>query len=242
MPESIGKPIKLVIGKREESKSKPRGPGRPQKTRKIEEPSKPVSLKLKLTVARPLIKPEEDDINNSVEEFNSECPVCGRIIAGDASDINEHVEACLDDGGSSSEEASAYSGDEQAPLVEDTISTPVNVEGDDSRYGRPQYTFEDVHRIIEEASLRSKVEPEGTMPRPSSPTELLMERIRVQQEQLDKHPKCLICLDSYQKPLVSVVCWHVSCEECWCRVLAAKRLCPQCKRITSPDDLRRIYL
>lgn len=54
--------------------------------------------------------------------------------------------------------------------------------------------------------------------------------------------KCRICMEVYSVPLVSVSCWHVHCEECWLRTLGAKKLCPQCNMITSPSDLRRIYL
>ncbi|KAG1670236.1 E3 ubiquitin-protein ligase RNF220 [Nymphon striatum] len=56
------------------------------------------------------------------------------------------------------------------------------------------------------------------------------------------HFKCLICMEQYTNPLVSVCCWHVHCEECWLRTLGAKKLCPQCNMITSPTDLRRVYL
>ncbi|XP_059609085.1 E3 ubiquitin-protein ligase RNF220-like [Phlebotomus argentipes] len=54
--------------------------------------------------------------------------------------------------------------------------------------------------------------------------------------------KCLICLDEFRVPVVSISCWHVHCEECWLRTLGARKLCPQCNMITSPSDLRRIYL
>ncbi|KAK6989505.1 hypothetical protein BgiMline_012727, partial [Biomphalaria glabrata] len=54
--------------------------------------------------------------------------------------------------------------------------------------------------------------------------------------------KCLICMDSYKTPLTSIQCWHVHCEACWMRTLGAKKLCPQCNMITSPNDLRRVYL
>ncbi|XP_071450511.1 E3 ubiquitin-protein ligase RNF220-like [Hetaerina americana] len=54
--------------------------------------------------------------------------------------------------------------------------------------------------------------------------------------------KCLICMDVYKKPVISICCWHVHCEECWLHTLGAKKLCPQCNMITSPTDLRRIYL
>lgn len=55
-------------------------------------------------------------------------------------------------------------------------------------------------------------------------------------------PKCLICMEPYSKPVTSTQCWHVHCEECWLRTMGAKKLCPQCNMITSPTDLRRIYL
>lgn len=55
-------------------------------------------------------------------------------------------------------------------------------------------------------------------------------------------PRCLICMDMYTKPVTSIQCWHVHCEECWLRTLGTKKLCPQCNMITSASDLRRIYL
>ncbi|XP_077980996.1 E3 ubiquitin-protein ligase RNF220-like [Glandiceps talaboti] len=61
------------------------------------------------------------------------------------------------------------------------------------------------------------------------------------QSKPDKY-KCLICMEMYHTPVVSVQCWHVHCEECWLRTLGAKKLCPQCNMITSPSDLRKIYL
>uniref|UniRef100_A0A8C4QC98 Ring finger protein 220 n=1 Tax=Eptatretus burgeri TaxID=7764 RepID=A0A8C4QC98_EPTBU len=54
--------------------------------------------------------------------------------------------------------------------------------------------------------------------------------------------KCLICMEPYTVPLTSIQCWHVHCEECWMRTLGVKKLCPQCNTITSPGDLRKIYL
>ncbi|TTM04434.1 DNA methyltransferase 1-associated protein 1 [Bagarius yarrelli] len=69
-------------------------------------------------------------------------------------------------------------------------------------------------------------------------------RIRDLEKQLTRGDriKCLICMDSYTIPLASIQCWHVHCEECWLRTLGAKKLCPQCNTITSPGDLRRVYL
>uniref|UniRef100_A0A8C6U3I4 E3 ubiquitin-protein ligase RNF220 n=1 Tax=Neogobius melanostomus TaxID=47308 RepID=A0A8C6U3I4_9GOBI len=72
----------------------------------------------------------------------------------------------------------------------------------------------------------------------------LKARIRELEKQLSKGDrfKCLICMDTYATPLTSIQCWHVHCEECWLRTLGAKKLCPQCNTITSPGDLRRVFL
>ncbi|KAM9238623.1 E3 ubiquitin-protein ligase RNF220 isoform 2-T2 [Leptosomus discolor] len=74
--------------------------------------------------------------------------------------------------------------------------------------------------------------------------EALKARVRELERQLSRGDryKCLICMDAYTMPLTSIQCWHVHCEECWLRTLGAKKLCPQCNTITSPGDLRRIYL
>lgn len=67
-------------------------------------------------------------------------------------------------------------------------------------------------------------------------------RIREFEQQRSQKLKCLICIDEYRVPVVSICCWHVHCEECWLRTLGARKLCPQCNMITSPTDLRRIYM
>ncbi|CEP09025.1 hypothetical protein [Parasitella parasitica] len=69
----------------------------------------------------------------------------------------------------------------------------------------------------------------------------LKARIR-ELESASKSSNCLICLESYKTPLTSIVCWHVHCEQCWLHTLGTKKLCPQCQKITTPADLRRIYL
>uniref|UniRef100_A0A452HEQ9 RING-type domain-containing protein n=1 Tax=Gopherus agassizii TaxID=38772 RepID=A0A452HEQ9_9SAUR len=68
-----------------------------------------------------------------------------------------------------------------------------------------------------------------------------IQELRRQLLQKDSY-KCHICLDSYSVPLTSIQCWHIHCEQCWLRTLGSKKLCPQCNAITSPSDLRRVYL
>lgn len=70
----------------------------------------------------------------------------------------------------------------------------------------------------------------------------LKAKIREYENFIKNKQKCLICLDNYKIPLVSISCWHVYCENCWLYSLGARKLCPQCNMITSPTDLRRIYL
>ncbi|XP_076163358.1 E3 ubiquitin-protein ligase RNF220 isoform X5 [Ptiloglossa arizonensis] len=73
--------------------------------------------------------------------------------------------------------------------------------------------------------------------------EALRGRIRELEAEMRCQPfKCLICMEQYKKPVTSVCCWHVHCEQCWLHTLGAKKLCPQCNMITSPSDLRRIYV
>ncbi|KAF2879630.1 hypothetical protein ILUMI_26543 [Ignelater luminosus] len=53
--------------------------------------------------------------------------------------------------------------------------------------------------------------------------------------------KCLICLEHYKKPVISTVCWHVHCEECWLHTLGSKKVCPQCNQF-HPDSLLKLMI
>ncbi|XP_036673130.2 E3 ubiquitin-protein ligase Rnf220 [Drosophila suzukii] len=72
--------------------------------------------------------------------------------------------------------------------------------------------------------------------------ESLKAKLRLYEKQAQGKYKCLICIDDYKNPAISVSCWHVHCEQCWLQTLGARKLCPQCNSITTPKDLRRIYL
>ncbi|XP_041659333.1 E3 ubiquitin-protein ligase RNF220a isoform X4 [Cheilinus undulatus] len=97
-----------------------------------------------------------------------------------------------------------------------------------------------VPRTCKNSEIEKVTEEEST----ATTMEALKARIRELERQIlrgDRY-KCLICMDSYTMPLTSIQCWHVHCEECWLRTLGNKKLCPQCNTITSPGDLRRVYL
>lgn len=88
-------------------------------------------------------------------------------------------------------------------------------------------------------SATSEDAPKGAL---SHVVTSLQERLRQLEERHSDSTKCLICMEPYTKPVVSVCCWHVHCQDCWLKTLGAKKLCPQCNSITGAGDLRRIYL
>ncbi|XP_063707941.1 E3 ubiquitin-protein ligase Rnf220 [Culicoides brevitarsis] len=110
--------------------------------------------------------------------------------------------------------------------------------------------------VKEGSHSRAPTEPRSTMEAPeplpkddfdsNSDTnhtiESLKSKIREYERYVQNKPKCLICMDDFKLPVVSICCWHVYCQECWLNSLGSKKLCPQCNSITGPADLRRIYL
>ncbi|XP_065165169.1 E3 ubiquitin-protein ligase Rnf220-like [Atheta coriaria] len=189
---------------------------------------------------------EESDENIDVENFEEyEWAGQSRVRA-----------TTLLQGGVTSLGTSVTMADEDEDLV---------VDGDDAQmFGSPQYSERDI--ILPDAdkardALRKAVlgadgtgdEPdeddednELTCEAQGDPTiEALKNRIRELESRESNNAevyKCLICMERYKKPVISVCCWHVHCEICWLQTLGAKKLCPQCNMITSPADLRRIYM
>eukprot|EP01118_Nematostelium_gracile_P000768 TRINITY_DN10776_c0_g1_i1.p1 TRINITY_DN10776_c0_g1~~TRINITY_DN10776_c0_g1_i1.p1 ORF type:complete len:373 (+),score=87.00 TRINITY_DN10776_c0_g1_i1:45-1121(+) len=129
----------------------------------------------------------------------------------------------------------------------------LDVEEENDKYGKPQYSESDLIKLKDDDDDDDEEKAEDyehLIPQhisnpeqvPMSMVDLLKIKINEQQALISKCPKCLICLEAYEVPLVSVECWHVHCEKCWLSSLGAKKLCPQCKVITSASDLRRIFL
>lgn len=142
------------------------------------------------------------------------------------------------------------------------------VDGDDSqRYGSPQYSDRDMifpedesdnntlrKMLLEQYDNGNKVkktnrsEEKPTKSLEESKEDPIIEVLKKRISELESREqcrevyKCLICMERYRTPVISVSCWHVHCEQCWLQTLGAKKLCPQCNVITSPADLRRIYM
>ncbi|KAG7173315.1 E3 ubiquitin-protein ligase RNF220-like [Homarus americanus] len=92
--------------------------------------------------------------------------------------------------------------------------------------------------VMEGSDGGSRVEPM------SVELEALKEKVRVLERDGAAPSKflCLVCQTEYDRPAVSVVCWHVLCEACWAHTLGVKSECPQCSQSVSPEDLRPIHL
>ncbi len=136
----------------------------------------------------------------------------------------------------------------------------IDIEEAGDKFGKPQYDadksleellveFDNSEALPEEETELQEIESalvdssvEGKV-NDKQIIEALTARIRSLESQVATSAfKCLICLDTYSTPLVSINCWHVHCEKCWLLSLSSKKLCPQCRMITLPTELRRIYL
>lgn len=193
------------------------------------------------------------------------CPVCNKETS---EDINIHVEKCLrrsENSEAESDENIDVEGFEEyewagqsrvraTSLLEGGVSSlgtsismteedeELIVDGDDTQtYGSPQYSEKDIVRPTED-SEPCTADSGKDMGDPI--IEVLKKRItELESKEHDNEIyKCLICMERYKTPVVSVCCWHVHCEQCWLHTLGVKKLCPQCNMITSPSDLRRVYM
>lgn len=156
---------------------------------------------------------------------------------------------------------------QRADLDQDAdLDVEIDIEDDDtderSKFGKAQFTSDSLEKpsgtsntsLITNATsssssssiLPSPVTSNSKMAIFGSTNEILIDALKARLKECESSaassPKCLICMSAYINPVVSIVCWHVHCEECWMLTLKEKRLCPQCQVITSPEDLRRIYL
>lgn len=206
------------------------------------------------------------------EDINLHVEMCLRRSEGNGGDSDENIDVegfeeyewagqsrvrvtSLLEGGVSNLGTSLSMADEDEDLV---------VDGDDAQlYGSPQYFERDVilpgndreqialRRAVLESygekpeikNVPEKMDVEDTA-KEDPVLEVLKKRIAEleSREQEKEAYKCLICMERYRTPVISVSCWHVHCEQCWLQTLGAKKLCPQCNMITSPADLRRIYM
>lgn len=184
--------------------------------------------------SKPLVRlPDAENISNIFMStpMNPICPICNGQIPGDEPDAAAHVDECL----TRQKEPRPVA---KLVTLEDA---PVNIlDGDESRYGRPQYTDRDIASVL--SSISASIDGGAEAPFGRDSMQALVRTVQLQDQIIQRIPRCLICLEPHRIPLVSTVCWHVFCESCWLQSLLIKRVCPHCSSITSPEDLRRIFL
>lgn len=173
------------------------------------------------------------DLLTSNINIPSVCPVCNGILPWDEIESSSHVEDCL--------QRQAEPKPVAKPVkLDDSL---VNVlDGDESRYGRPQYSDRDVASVLSGISAVIESQEAASLPLKRDNIDALLQTVKLQDQIIQRIPRCLICLDPHKKPVVSTVCWHVFCEVCWLQSLSSKRVCPHCSTITSPEDLRRVFM
>lgn len=203
-------------------------------------------------------------IDPSNERF-TECPVCQKhIIEGSGDVLRDHFAACVkskhtktaddfidvDDedyeeyewaGQKRIRSTSLFKGGLKAAgflTIKKTREDEVlDVTGDDEVIGDAQYNDTDLLRIEDE------VLDESDKPSGSNVCQLIQCTSTHNSDQnSNSNTMCKICMSPYSSPLTSTTCWHVHCEKCWMLALGTKKLCPQCKSIVTPGDLRKIYL
>lgn len=117
------------------------------------------------------------------------------------------------------------------------------------RYGDAQYTAADVGASLATEPAAAPAEaPHPAAPRspahPPGTSSLVISALRAQVAELEASgpgARCAVCRGAFVRPVVSVICWHVCCEQCFLTALGTRGLCPHCTSITMPGDLRRIY-
>nr|CAI5868014.1 unnamed protein product [Callosobruchus analis] len=148
------------------------------------------------------------------------------IVDGDEPDVatvnsSMDVEVKVESGDSSSKKTSSSNGNSQQQQQCDS-----NVSTSDAEPSTRAQMIEELKNRIKQLEAEGGGGTDTTTPTNDSNEEY----------------KCLICLEHYKKPVISTVCWHVHCEECWLHTLGSKKVCPQCSMITAPTDLRRIFM
>jgi len=199
----------------------------------------------------------------------TECPVCETHIEGSPGDLKDHFSICLRSKHTDTEEEDTIDVDDEdyeeyewagqkrirstslfkgglkaagfLTIKKTREDEVLDVTGDDEEIGTAQYNDNDLLNIEDEVIDNSEDASTQKCPAESASHFDTSEPSTSSSSQYNS-PMCKICMSSYDSPLTSTTCWHVHCERCWMLALGSKKLCPQCKAIVTPGDLRKIYL
>ncbi|XP_058831746.1 protein Teyrha-meyrha isoform X2 [Topomyia yanbarensis] len=77
---------------------------------------------------------------------------------------------------------------------------------------------------------------------PSSKAQVLEElKARIRELEGSPHYKCFICKEKCKTLIISKICGHYLCEECWITESDSSKICPRCRIVTANSDFRKIH-
>ncbi|XP_055624560.1 uncharacterized protein LOC129767560 isoform X2 [Toxorhynchites rutilus septentrionalis] len=77
---------------------------------------------------------------------------------------------------------------------------------------------------------------------PTSKAQVLEElKARIRELEGSPHYKCFICKEKCKTLIISKICGHYLCEECWITETESSKSCPRCKIVTTNSDFRKIH-
>ncbi|KAL9703960.1 hypothetical protein quinque_007478 [Culex quinquefasciatus] len=77
---------------------------------------------------------------------------------------------------------------------------------------------------------------------PASKAQVLEElKARIRELEGSPHYKCFICKEKCKTLIISKICGHYLCEECWITESDSSKSCPRCKIVTANSDFRKIH-
>ncbi|CAG9806725.1 unnamed protein product [Chironomus riparius] len=87
----------------------------------------------------------------------------------------------------------------------------------------------------------SYVSTSETIEPPASKAQVLEElKARIRELEGSPHYKCFMCKEKCKTFIISTICGHYLCEDCWITVSDIEKQCPRCKITTLNIDFRKI--
>ncbi|XP_037810282.1 E3 ubiquitin-protein ligase RNF220 [Lucilia sericata] len=195
---------------------------------------------------------DEDDEDLNVDEDDTQIygpaqygesdVIPSHILNEDESDVTSYMRRLITNGSSSHTQLVTNLENTHHQRHNDNLSSPQHILGGSEMTTTTTTSAVTTAPGVVETNTETAVQP-STPAHYQQIIDSLKAKLRhYEQQHVPGKYKCLICLDDYRNPAISVACWHVHCEQCWLRSLGARKLCPQCNLITTPKDLRRIYM
>ncbi|KAI8124681.1 Protein winged eye [Lucilia cuprina] len=176
---------------------------------------------------------DEDDEDLNVDEDDTQIygpaqygesdVIPSHIINEDESDVTSYMRRLITNGSSSHTQLVTNLENTQHHSHNDNLSSPQHVLGGSEMTTTTTSAVTSAASVVE-TNTETAVQP-STPAHYQQIIDSLKAKLRhYEQQHVPGKYKCLICLDDYRNPAISVACWHVHCEQCWLRSLGARKL------------------